>query len=209
MTCMLEPAAAFHARALAATDDERRLPVAIEEMPGWDIFPFEPQGLRYKPLSDLEPEPPRRGEDPQQCWCAERSAENERTVWSDDDWVLGYDDSSQLPCLLVLQPRAHHDLPTVPDRLAARMGVLEVAVAAGIEELPSVGRVQLAKWGDGGAHLHLVFLGRPAGMLQLRGSCLLDWAESMPVVPTEVLRANALAVAEAVAARAGGRVHGE
>lgn len=184
--------------------------VAVEEMPGWDIFPFEIESLRYKPLHDPAPEPPRRGEDPATCWCAGDGAapvqDHERVVWADERWRLVYDDQTQLPCLLVLQPRTHCDLPSVPDDLASQMGRLEVAVAAGVESLPSVGRVHLAKWGDGGAHLHLVFLGRPAEMLQLRGSPLLDWAESMPLVPREVLRANAIHVAEQVAARCGGTV---
>ena len=61
-----------------------------------------------------------------------------------------------------------------------------MAVSAAVESLPSVGRVQLAKYGDGGAHLHLLFFGRPARMLQLRGSPLLDWEENLPAVP-EVL----------------------
>lgn len=203
---MLETAAAFHARALATTGPDRRLPVNVDEMPGWDIFPFEPDGLTYKPLDALAPEPQRRGEDPATCWCAGDLPSPETVVWSDDDWTLRYDAAAQLPCLLVLQPRAHHDLATLTAALAARMGVLEVAVAAGVEELPSVGRAHLAKWGDGGAHLHLVFLGRPAQMLQLRGSCLLDWAESMPVVPADVLRANAEHVARVVRERAGGRL---
>ena len=60
----LESAEEFHARVAAATDDEGRLPVAIELMPGWDIFPFELDGLRIKPLEpllDAEPAAPRRG----------------------------------------------------------------------------------------------------------------------------------------------------
>jgi hypothetical protein len=41
----LETPEGFHARVAAATDAEGRLPVAIEAMPGWDIFPFELDGL--------------------------------------------------------------------------------------------------------------------------------------------------------------------
>ena len=52
----LETAEDFHARVAAATDDEGRLPVAIELMPGWDIFPFELDGLRIKPLEPLSDE---------------------------------------------------------------------------------------------------------------------------------------------------------
>jgi hypothetical protein len=67
-----------------------------------------------------------------------------------------------------------------------------------------VGRSQLAKYGDGGAHLHLFFFGRPARMLQLRGSPLLDWEENLPAVPVEVLRANAEHVAQRLRASMGG-----
>ena len=45
-----ESAEDFYARVLAATGQERRLAVAVEEMPGWDIFPFEIDSLRIKPL---------------------------------------------------------------------------------------------------------------------------------------------------------------
>ena len=61
----LETPEEFHARVEAATDAEGRLPVAVTEMPGWDIFPFELDSLRIKPLQPLaDAEPPRRGEDP-------------------------------------------------------------------------------------------------------------------------------------------------
>ncbi len=36
-----ETAEDFYARVEAATDADGRLAVAVEEMPGWDIFPFE------------------------------------------------------------------------------------------------------------------------------------------------------------------------
>lgn len=64
--------------------------------------------------------------------------------------------------------------------------------------------IQLAKYGDGGAHLHLFIFGRPARMLQLRGSPLLDWGENLPPVPLEVHRANAEPVAERLIASVGG-----
>ena len=45
-----ESAEDFYARVAAATDSDGRLPVAVEEMPGWDIYPFELETLRLKPL---------------------------------------------------------------------------------------------------------------------------------------------------------------
>ena len=72
-----------------------------------------------------------------------------------------------------------------------------------VEHVPSGGRAALARYGDGGAHLHLFFFGRPARMLQLRGSPLLDWEENLPRVP-EVLQANAEDIAERLVVHVGG-----
>ncbi|HET8665079.1 MAG TPA: hypothetical protein VFM08_12245 [Nocardioides sp.] len=205
----MEPESAedFYARVLAATGPDHRLPVAVEEMPGWDIYPFEIDSLRIKPLRPLaDEEPPRAGEDPADCSCARPPdpAWTERVVWSNERWVLTLDPSMKLPIGVNLGPREHCDLPTVPDHLAGEMGQLIVAASAAIESLPSVGRVQLAKYGDGGAHLHLFLFGRPARMLQLRGSPLLDWEENLPPVPLEVHRANAEHVARRLLAAVGG-----
>lgn len=207
----LETAEQFHARVTAATDDEGRLAVAVEEMPGWEIFPFEIDSLRIKPLQPLlESEPARRGEDPTQCWCAssaDPSAEGSGgppVVWSNERWRLVLLREMRLPIALSLEPLTHHDLPTLPDDLADELGLLLVAAAAAVEELPSVGRVHVAKYGDGGPHLHLFLFGRPARMPQLRGSPLLDWEENLPAVPSEVHARNAAYVVQRLAARRGG-----
>jgi hypothetical protein len=202
-----ESAEDFYARVLAATGPERRLAVAVEEMPGWDIFPFEIDSLRIKPLQPLaDAEPDRGGENPADCFCARPRdpAYDEHLVWSNERWELTLDSRMKLPIGVNLGPREHCDLPTVPEHLAGEMGRLIVATSAAIESLPSVGRVQLAKYGDGGAHLHLFLFGRPARMLQLRGSPLLDWEENLPPVPLEVHRANAEHVARHLLATVGG-----
>jgi hypothetical protein len=202
-----ESAEDFYARVQAATGADGRLALAVEEMPGWDIFPYEIDSLRLKPLQPLaDDEPARGGEDPAECYCAgpPDPAIGERLAWSNERWQLVLNTSMRLPISLSLGPREHCDLPTVPDHLAGEMGRLIVAVSAGIESLPSVGRMQLAKYGDGGAHLHLFFFGRPARMLQLRGSPLIDWEENLPPVPIEVLRANAEHVARHLVATVGG-----
>ena len=202
----LESAEEYYARVLAAADDERRLPVAVEEMPGWDIFPFELDSLRIKPLQPLaDAEPPRRGEDPADCSCAQPPAERPADeVWANERWRVQLLTDMRLPIALILAPRHHCDLTDVPDGLAEEMGRLIVAVSASVEALPSVGRVQLAKYGDGGAHLHLFLFGRPARMLQLRGSPMLDWEENLPAMPEDVLRANAAYVGRCLVERLGG-----
>lgn len=204
---MPESAEDYYARIRAATDADGRLSVAVEEMPGWDIYPYEIDSLRLKPLQPLaEAEPPRAGEDPADCWCAsgEWAEWHREYVWRNERWVLTLARATGLPVQLNLTPLTHCDLGSVPDDLAGEMGRLIVAVSAAIEELPSVGRVQLAKYGDGGAHLHLFLLGRPARILQFRGSPLLDWEENLPRVPIEVLRDNAGFVAARLVATVGG-----
>lgn len=202
----LETAEEFHARVAAATDDEGRLAVAVEEMPGWFVYPYEVDGLRIKPLEPLEDaEPPRHGEDPAGCSCRrEETPEHAAAVaWSNERWQL-VEAGMKLPVVLVLRPRAHHDLADLPDDLAAEMGLLMVAIAAAVESLPSVGRCHVGRYGDGGAHLHPFFFGRPARMAQLRGSPLLDWEENLPPVPEDVRRANASHVGRALVERLGG-----
>jgi hypothetical protein len=198
----------YYARIADAAGDDGRLSVAVEEMPGWDIYPYETEGLRLKPVRPpADEEPPRRGEQVSDCWCAEpgaRTAVDDRLVWANERWLLTLSEDTGLPVMLVLSPLEHHDLPSLPRDLAAEMGQLVVAVSDAVEHVPSVGRVQLAKWGDGGAHLHLVFLGRPARMLQFRGSPLIDWEENLPRVPVDVLRANARVVAERMVVHEGG-----
>jgi hypothetical protein len=200
----METAEEFHARVLAACDDERRLPVAVEDMPGWDIFPFELSSLRIKPLEPLaDAEPDRRGEDPATCWCAASDVDDSSLVWSDERWRLSTL-GMRIPVGLSLSPREHCDLVDVPEHLQADLGRLMVTISAVVETVPSVGRSHVAKYGDGGAHLHLFFFGRPARMLQLRGSPMLDWEENLPPLPDEVARANVTHVVDELVRRAGG-----
>ncbi|HBY23788.1 MAG TPA: hypothetical protein DEG88_11090 [Propionibacteriaceae bacterium] len=204
---MPESAEDYYARILNAADEHGRLPVAVTEMPGWDIFPFEVESLRLKPLRPLlDAEPERRGESPQECWCAKQESLSP-IVWSNERWMVTHTESG-LPLMAILSPRAHHDLADLPTELAAELGQLTVALAGAIEELPSVGRTHIARWGDGGAHLHLMFLGRPRRAGQFRGSPLVDWEENLPRVPTAVADDNAAFVADRMVARVGGTALG-
>lgn len=195
----------FYARALAHADADGRLPAP--EQSSWDIFPFVEESLVVRPLQPpVLPEPPRNGEDgPAGCWRCDNPEAN--VVWSDERWVLGVGgEPGGLPFIAALQPKAHLDLGDLDDAYAAELGVLTVRVERAIRALGDIGRVHVNKWGDGGAHLHLMFLARPAGLLQLRGSCLTIWEEMLPRVPDEVVLADARRVAEELAAY-GGRVH--
>jgi hypothetical protein len=67
-----------------------------------------------------------------------------------------------------------------------------------------VARVHVNRWGDGSAHLHLWFLARPYGRLQLRGTFLSLWDEILPSIPEYQWREN-LALVAAWLAEFGGR----
>ena len=86
----------FYARALAAADDEGRLPLA--RMTGWDISPFERDGLRVAPLRPpILPEPARQGEDPSDCDACRRRDEG---IWLDDRWRLARIERVGVPLVL-------------------------------------------------------------------------------------------------------------
>lgn len=194
----------FYARAVAHADAEGRLPMPAQSM--WEIFPFEQEGLRTKPLdAPVLPEPPRGGEGGKPCWaCANL---NDRAVWSDERWVLtGFDEPLGLPFGAALMPKAHLDLGDLDDVHATELGLLTVRVDRAVNALDGVGRMHVNKWGDGGAHLHLMFLARPAGLLQLRGSNLPLWEEMLPRFPAEETAAALRTVARALAEQ-GGTAH--
>lgn len=186
----------FYNRAVAHADDERRLPLPPQS--GWDIFPFERDGLVSRPLEELTlPEPPRGGEGGVGCWRCENP--DDRVVWANDRWTMVPFGEARVPFAVMLQPRAHLDLGDLDDAMAAELGVLAVRVTRAVEALDLIGRVHLYKFGDGGAHLHAFLFARPAGMLQLRGSCLTIWDEMLPEVPAEERAATTAVAVQALA----------
>lgn len=206
---MPETAADYDVRIREHLDGEGRLPLPEGGIPYWDIFPFEAQGLRLKAIEPAqETEPDRAGEDPATCRCADPAASDDDMVWENNRWRLTVGEPSGAPVVLVLVPKEHHDLATLPPDLAAEMGVLMGGIAAAVEALPSVARCHLSRWGDGGAHAHFFFIARPALQGQFRGTCMALWDDFLPPVPREVLDANALFVVERLTSTHGGTPRG-
>lgn len=192
----------FYAHALAAADDEQRLPLA--RMTGWEISPFEQDGLVVSRLRPpVVPDPPRHGEDPASCGSCERRDEG---LWLDDHWRLTRIGGVGVPLVLMLHPRDHHDLGDLPDELAAEMGVLSTHLARHVEALPGISRCHVYRIGDGGAHLHVWLFARPEGQSQMYGSWLVVWDDLLPEYPADVADADAKAVAAALVASYGGRL---
>jgi diadenosine tetraphosphate (Ap4A) HIT family hydrolase len=175
----------------------------LPEFTHWPTFPFE-GNLRVKQIDDpVAEEPPRQGEDPTSCLACQ--APDEAYVWVSDRWrVRALDRPTGLPMVLILESRSHLDLGDLPNLLAAELGVMTVRLERAIRSLDGVARVHVNRWGDGSAHLHLWFLARPYGRLQLRGTFLSLWDDILPTVPQAQWREN-LALVAAWLAEFGGR----
>jgi hypothetical protein len=178
-------------------------PGKLPDFVSWPSFPFEGD-LRVKPLEPVvDVEPPRDGEDIANCpACA---ASDEAYIWVSERWrVRAMEQPGGLPMVLILESRSHLDLGDLPNLLAAELGVMTVRLERAIRSLDGVARVHVNRWGDGSAHLHLWFLARPSGRLQLRGSFLSLWNDILPAVPEAQWREN-LALVAAWLAEFGGR----
>jgi hypothetical protein len=199
---MPESAEDLHARALAAADADGRLPMPpVDE---WETFPFEGD-IRVRPLRPPGDEPPRKGEDAADCWRCEMGDDD--AIWSDERWLLTpLPKPSGLPVIVLLQPRLHCDMSDIPPDLAAELGPLLARVERAVDAVGEIGRVHIGRWGDGSAHLHFWFFGRPARMPQLRMSFAAIWDDILPPLPEALWRENLALVARALAA-GGGRAH--
>lgn len=170
-------------RAREAYGPDGRLPLSKHAW--WPIFPFETAGLRMQEVRDPElPEPPRNGDEgPEDCWTC--GGGEGAWVWSDERWLVGMSSTPQSVPGLTLHTRAHLDFHDLTDELGAELGVLLVRGQRALGSIPGVGRVHIYKWGDGSAHLHILLVARPAGMIQLKGMYLTTWMFALPALPAD------------------------
>jgi hypothetical protein len=172
----------------------------------WPGFPFEGE-LRVKPLEEpADNEPPRAGEEGSTCEAC--SASDDAYIWVNERWRVKAQPPSGLPMVLMLESRSHLDLGDLPNLLAAELGVMTVRLERAIRSLDGVARVNVNRWGDGAAHLHVWFFARPTGRLQLRGSFLPMWDDILPRVDEAAWNEN-LALVAAWLAEFGGRALAE
>jgi diadenosine tetraphosphate (Ap4A) HIT family hydrolase len=160
--------------------------------------------MRVKKLVEpVDVEPARKGEDAAECVAC--NAPDEAYIWVSERWrVRAMDRPTGLPMVLILESRSHLDLGDLPNLLAAELGVMTVRLERAVRSLDGVARVHVNRWGDGSAHLHMWFLARPYGRLQLRGTFLSLWDDILPPIPESQWREN-LALVAAWLAEFGGR----
>jgi hypothetical protein len=175
----------------------------LPEFTSWPTFPFEGD-FRVRAIDPpAAEEPPRQGEDP--ATCAACLTPDSSYLWVSARWrVRSLDRPTGLPIVLILESRSHLDLGDLPNLLAAELGVMTVRLERAVRSLDGVARVHVNRWGDGSAHLHLWFLARPFGQLQLRGTFLSLWDDILPPVPETQWQEN-LAYVGAWLAEFGGR----
>ncbi len=184
----------------------QRLPLPADGIPGWDVFPFEGD-LRVRVLAAPElPEPARQGEAGAED-CDQCARPDTDFLWTDEHWRLsGPGEPAGLPAMVLLQPRAHHDLTDLPAGRAAELGPMLQRVERAVLSLGGIARVHVNKWGDGAAHLHLWLIARPEGMMQLRGACLPLWDDVLPKAGADDWARTGRLIAAAMAA-GGGTAH--
>ena len=181
------------------TDERLDVPDVVE----WPIFPFEGD-FRVRALEDVHDEEyPRSGEpDGQPCFC-ETGEEPGPLIWTDGCWevrrIAFYGREAPFPAYM-LQSVDHFDFGDMDEEQAAGFGVMSLRVERAMAGLPAVGRVHINRWGDGGSHLHVWFLGRPKGAWQFSGFALPLWGFILPPLDEAALDANDAAVFEALAA---------
>jgi diadenosine tetraphosphate (Ap4A) HIT family hydrolase len=169
-------------------------PTSLPNFAAWPSFPFEGD-LRVKPLENpVDVEPPRKGEDASECTAC--AAPDDAYIWVSDRWrVRAMDRPTGLPMVLILESRSHLDLGDLPNMLAAELGVMTVRLERAVRSLDGVARVHVNRWGDGEAHLHVWFMARPYGRLQLRGTFLSLWDDILPPIPEAQWRDNLALIA--------------
>lgn len=162
---------------------------SLEELVADSWFPFA-GAITVKPLDPrVVPEPERHGTAAESCGACQR--DDDTYIWTDEHWRLVGAPDTELPGIVLLEPRDHHDsfIDLPPERLV-ELGPLVARIEAALLALGDIARVHVNRWGDGGAHFHLWCIPRPLGMLQLRGSMLPMWLDFLPPAdPDEVQRA--------------------
>ena len=164
----------------------------VPDVVNWPIFPFEGD-LRVRTVRPFrDSERPRSGEpDGPPCHCSGEpdAYRPPAPIWHNDTWLVRPirfgDDASPFPAYM-LETVEHLDLDDFDDELGAELGVMTVKLERAIRGLGSVGRVHLNRWGDGGSHFHVWFLGRPQGAAQFSGFTLPFWGFTLPPLAEEI-----------------------
>ena len=171
----------------------------LEELFADPWFPFTGD-IRVKDLEPpVIPEPARSDESPDDCSVCQRKAED--FVWADESWALQAFRHSPFPGIVLLVPRTHYDsYADLPEALLAQVGPMTARVERAVLSIGTAARVHVCRLGDGGGHLHLWFMPRPLGAMQLRGSMFPMWFDLLEPLPAAEIDAALATIAAAMRA---------
>ncbi len=190
----------------------------LVDLPGpdvvnWPIFPFKGD-LEVRALRPFAEEEHVREGDPggPPCGCEtddasgpdasgpdtegadDEGAGDGRLVWRDGTWRVSrihFANGQPAPFpAYMLSTVEHMDVEDLDETMGAALGVMTIRMERAIRSLGSIGRVHWNRWGDGGAHFHVWFLGRPHGAGQLSGFTMPLWGHILPPLPDEVHASN-------------------
>lgn len=187
----------FLDRVQAAVGDDGRLPLGA--MASWEVFPFEREGLRVRPLEEYAvPEPDRR-KAPEDCKTCTALGRDDLVLHTGTRLGVIRPGGCNLVFVANVVSLSHEMLDDLDDDGHVELGRLVGRTYAAMKALEGVGNVHVNKWENGTGHLSVTLLARPEGVLQLRGSNLAAWADMLPPTPAEELDARAALVREALA----------
>ena len=169
-------------------DDGRPVPGA---MASWEVFPFEREGLRVRPLEDYAVPEPDRTRPPESCGTCRALATDDLLLHTGERLAVVRPGGCNLVFVANVVSRTHETLDDLDDQGHAEMGRLIGRTYQAMRGLEGVGNVHVNKWENGGGHLSVTLLARPEGVLQLRGSNLTVWADMLPATPRDELDACA------------------
>ena len=156
--------------------------------------------VAVRTLSDpVDNEPARQGEDPADCSACRREPD-ELEVYRDDLWRVQVLTERAFAGTCMLVPLRHADGVTgLDERELASYGPMVARVTAAVSNVigfrgARTARVHSHLWNDGGAHLHQWFFPRPYGYLEMLGSVLVEWEETLPRATRDELLAAAAVI---------------
>ena len=153
-------------------------------------FPWT-RGLEPKALGRRQvPEPERAGLEPGDCPLCERP--DDAYLWTDEQWRLLPYDAIPLRGCVILETRRHVDsFVDLSTDEARSLGTVVSRVERAVLSIGEVGRVHVARWGEGIAHFHQWVMPRPLGVMELRGPSLMAWMDALPPLdPRELEEAH-------------------
>jgi diadenosine tetraphosphate (Ap4A) HIT family hydrolase len=156
----------------------------------WDTWPFDGELTVRSLQPPVDREKPRHGEGGADCGAC--TLPDDAYIWTNERWRLRpLDKPSGLPVVVLLEPRDHFSAPgDLPEGLAAELGVLTGRIERAVRGVEGVGLVHVLRYGEGSAHLHIWFMGRPARLEQVRSSFAAIWDDVLPPLPEGVWREN-------------------